>query len=348
MLALLIAFCATTLFTPAVIYVAKRTGLVTDPTLRSHPAHTHEGPIPRAGGVAVLFGIAVAVAATITIHKLLAAILLAALILVVTGVVDDRFDLSPYLRLGLNLVAAVVAIAGGLGIPYVSNPFGPPVSLTEYQLVISFFGTRSILLIADALALVWLVALMNIVNWSKGVDGQLPGYTAVAALFLAILAGRFSSHSIAASDTQLLGLAVSGAFFGFLPWNFYPQRIMPGYGGGTLAGFMLGVLSILAFGKIGALMIVLAMPLLDGVYTIFRRLKNKKSPFRGDARHLHHLLLSIGWGKRRIALFYMGVTLILGGVALFLPNSIMKFMFIVVIYTLLAGWIYYLNNFTRE
>lgn len=96
---------------------------------------------------------------------------------------------------------------------------------------------------------------------------------------------------------------------------------MPGYGGGALAGFLLGILSILSFGKVGTAILILAIPFIDAVYSIFRRIKNKQSPFRADWGHFHHKLLEIGWGKRRIAVFYWTVSLILGISSLFLEGT---------------------------
>jgi len=93
---------------------------------------------------------------------------------------------------------------------------------------------------------------------------------------------------------------------------------MPGYGGGSLAGFLLGILSILSFGKIGTAVLILAIPTIDAIYTIIRRIKNKQSPFRADWGHFHHKLLELGWGKRRIAVFYWIVSIILGTASLFL------------------------------
>jgi UDP-GlcNAc:undecaprenyl-phosphate GlcNAc-1-phosphate transferase len=161
---------------------------------------------------------------------------------------------------------------------------------------------------------------MNMVNWSKGVDGQLPGFVAITAFFLGLLAQKFTGHDINAYEVMLLSFIISGAFIGFLPFNFYPQKIMPGYGGGSLAGFLLGVLSILSFGKVGTAVLILAVPMLDAFYTIVRRIHSGHSPFRGDRGHLHHRLMDIGWGKRRIAVFYWNISLILGICSLFLKG----------------------------
>jgi UDP-GlcNAc:undecaprenyl-phosphate GlcNAc-1-phosphate transferase len=148
----------------------------------------------------------------------------------------------------------------------------------------------------------------------------MPGFVGIAAIFLGILSQRFTAHDISVEATTLLSFAIAGAFLGFLPWNFYPQKIMPGYSGGALAGFMLGILSILSFGKLGTFLIILSVPIIDGLYTILRRILQKKSPFRADWGHFHHRLLEIGWGKRRIAIFYWLITLIFGFASLFLKG----------------------------
>ena len=122
-------------------------------------------------------------------------------------------------------------------------------------------------------------------------DGQLPGFVGIAALFLGILANRFVGHDVSAQTVMTFAFIVGGAFIGFLPYNFFPQKIMPGYGGGALAGFLLGVLSILSFGKFGTAFLILAIPMLDAGYTIMRRIKNKKSPLKqtGDTYILSFL-----------------------------------------------------------
>jgi len=166
----------------------------------------------------------------------------------------------------------------------------------------------------------------------------LPCCVALAALFLGLVARRFTVHDISTTSVMLLSFATAGAFLGFLPFNFYPQKIMPGYGGGSLAGFLLGVLSILSFGKLGTIFLVLAIPTLDAVYTIIRRLIHNKSPFRADWGHFHHRLLEIGWGKRRIALFYWLITVIFGISSLFL-KGIEKFIALMMVALTLAVFI---------
>jgi UDP-GlcNAc:undecaprenyl-phosphate GlcNAc-1-phosphate transferase len=303
------------------IFYAKKYDLVTDKTKRKHPAHTHTGIIPRAGGLPIFFALCVMSLFFIPISKILIGILIASFFLILLGLFDDYLDTSPYLRFIANLAICTFVVSFGLGIPYISNPFGGIFQLDQFKLTIGIFGTHSIILLADLLAVLWLTWTINMVNWSKGVDGQLPGFVAITAFFLGIIAQRFSGHDISTQSVQLFSFIVAGAFLGFLPFNFYPQKIMPGYGGGALAGFLLGIISILSFGKFGTAILILAIPLIDALYTIVRRIVKKKSPFRADWGHFHHKLLEIGWGKRRIAVFYWTISLMLGISSLFLKGT---------------------------
>jgi len=262
MLFLILSFFISAALVPATIYLANRFGLVTDAQSRKHPAHTHVGRIPRAGGVPIFLAVVIVSLIALPMNKILFFILLAGLLLVVVGVLDDKYDLSPYLRVALNILAAGIAVAGGIGIPFLTNPFGPPIDLTHPQITLNLFGPRTIWLVADIVAIVWLVGMMNIINWSKGVDGQLPGYVGIACIFLALIAKKYGPYDIDAAHTKIFAQIVAGAFLGFWPWNFYPQRIMPGYGGGALAGFLLGVLTILAFGKLGTYFLFCVSPFL--------------------------------------------------------------------------------------
>lgn len=134
----------------------------------------------------------------------------------------------------------------------------------------------------------------------------------------------------------------AGAYLGFLPWHIFPQKIMPGYGGSTLAGYLLAVLSILSTTKVGALMVVLGVPLIDTGYTIIRRVLTGKSPVWGDRGHLHHRLLDAGVSKTQVAIFYWAITAVLGFAALNL-NTATKVYTMVGIAALLGGLIIWLT-----
>lgn len=117
---------------------------------------------------------------------------------------------------------------------------------------------------------------------------------------------------------------------------------MPGYGGGSLGGYMLAVLAILSGGKVATAILVLGVPMMDAAYTIARRLYQKRSPVWADRGHLHHKLIALGWGKRKIALFYWLVSAILGAAALSL-NSQQKFFTIILVGVVVGGFLLWLN-----
>ncbi|MCS7092972.1 MAG: undecaprenyl/decaprenyl-phosphate alpha-N-acetylglucosaminyl 1-phosphate transferase [Patescibacteria group bacterium] len=309
-------------FTLITIFLAKKINLVTDVTKRSHPAHTHSGKIPRGGGLPILLTLLIGSLLFLPINKIITGILISSLLLVFVGLLDDYFDISPYLRFILNILFSCLLVMFGLGIPFISNPLNPEgvVRLDEWRITIDLFGKREILILANLFSVIWLTWTTNMVNWSKGVDGQLPGFVAITAFFLGLLSQRFTAHDISAQTVANLAFITTGAYLGFLVFNIYPQKIMPGYGGGALAGFLLGVLSILSFGKLGTAILILSVPTIDAIYTILRRIKNKKSPFKADWGHFHHRLLEIGWGRRRIATFYWLVSLIFGIASLFLKG----------------------------
>lgn len=320
-IAFVVSFLLSFILTGPTIRLAKHFHLVTDKKTRYHPAHTHTGLIPRGGGVPLFLAICITTFFFISINKIIAGILISSFLLIILGLIDDFFDLSPYYRFIVNLLISALVIGFGLGIPFISVPFVGIVQLSTWKIAFDFLGHHSILIIADLLAIVWLTWTMNMVNWSKGVDGQLPGFVGITALFMGLLAQRFTHHDISIQAVTVFSFIIAGSFFGFLPFNFYPQKIMPGYGGGALAGFLLGILSILSFGKLGTALLILAIPTIDAVYTIIRRLKNRQSPFRADWGHFHHKLLEIGWGKRRIAVFYWSISFMLGISSLFLQGT---------------------------
>lgn len=338
----LIAFVTT----PIVMKLAKKYGFIDNPKTRPHPAHTHKGIIPRAGGVPIFLGIFLPIFFVLPINKIFTGIILSAFLIVIIGLWDDKRDRSPYTRFFLNIIVAIITVGAGVGIPYVTSPFGGIIHLDTYRINFSLLGNHSIVVWSDIFALLWIVWCMNMVNWSKGVDGQMPGFVAISSAVIGLLSLKFSSQDSSQIHITYLAFLTAGSFLGFLPWNFYPQKIMPGYGGGTLAGFMLAVLSIFSYGKLGTLLLVLGLPLADAFYTMGRRLLSGRSPFRADRGHLHHKLLDVGWGKRRIAYFYWFISLLMGFVALSLTSR-QKIFAIVLLVSLVIAFIIWVSRLSR-
>lgn len=329
---------------PAVIQLANYLRLVDDPQKRPHPAHTETRIIPRAGGLALYFGLVIAAAIFIPFAKGIAGILLGAGLLVFVGLIDDYHDVHPYIRFGVNIAAAMLAVAGGAGIGFITDPIsGGIIHFDSIRWTFNLLGTHSILPVADLLAIIWLVWTMNIIGWSTGIDGQMPGFVTISACVIGILSfSLISVDNFPAWTGTALAFITAGAYLGFLPWNFYPQKIMPGYGGKSLAGFLLGTLAILTTAKLGTAILVLGIPLVDAIYVVFTRLMAKRNPIWASRNHLHHRLLDAGWSKRRIALFYWIVSAILGTIALSV-NAKQKFFTILVVAVVVGGLILWLK-----
>ncbi len=341
-LTLAVSFLISFLITPLTIWFYKKNNWLDDPQENDHPKVIHKYPVPRGGGIPIFLSLLVSVIFFLPIDKHLIGILAGALIIVIIGVLDDLYDLNPYLRLIAGFLAAGAVVSGGIGIAFISNPFNGIIHLNQPQIPFYLFGKmHTVWILSDIVALIWIVWCMNFVNWSKGLDGQLPGIAVIAALTIGFLSLRYSAD-ITQWPIILFAFITAGAFLGFLPWNFFPQKIMPGYGGGALAGYLLAVLSILSTSKINTLMLVLGVPMLDAVYSIIRRVTQGKSPVWGDRGHLHHKLIDIGWSKRKIAVFYWIITAILGILALKL-NSRDKFYTIILLTFILGGILLWLN-----
>jgi len=283
--------------------------------------------VPRGGGIPIFLAIAITCLFFLPLDKHLIGILLAAFVSLVVGVWDDLKDISPKLRLITNIISALVVVGSGIGIAYISNPFGGVIDLSFLKINFNLFGPHSIWVISDIIAIIWIIWCMNIVGWATGVDGQLPGFTAISAFFIGLLAFRFSSD-ITQWPVIILAGAVCGAYLGFLPFNFFPQSIMPGYSGKSLAGFFLAVLAILSGAKLATLIFLLSIPMLDAIFTIIRRISKHQPIYKGDGQHFHHQLLKNGWSRRSIAIFYWVVSLILGTLSLFLNSSQKLYVFI--------------------
>lgn len=328
--AIVSGFLVTFFATPLVIRLAREFKLIDNPKIRKHPAQIHQGSIPRAGGLSLLLGIVIPVLIFLPIDKTVTGILLGCIFTTLVGLWDDRKDLSPYIRFLGNIFTALFVVGAGIGIPFITNPLGGIINLDSWRITFNFFGNHSVLVWADLFAILWIVWTMNIVGWSSGIDGQMPGFVVITAIVLGFMGLKFSAHDLSQTTVATLSFITAGAFLGFLPWNFYPQKIMPGYGGKTLAGFLLSVIAILSGGKVGSALIILAVPMLDATYILIKRIASRKSPFRADKNHLHHKLLSLGWGKRRIALFYWLISAILALVALLFSSRQKLFVFILI------------------
>jgi len=311
-----IALVISLVVTPLTIVWFTKMGWLIDPKKMPHPAHIHKIPVPKGGGIPIYLAVTITIFLLLKPDHHLIAIAMAGLLALVVGVIDDIKSSSPYLRLAMNFAVTLIIVASGIGIAYITNPLGGVINLTWPRIGFDLLGSHhEIWILADLFALLWIPSLMNAINWSSGVDGQISGVITIAAIVLGLISLNYSAD-ITQWPVATLAFATAGAFAGLTVFHFYPQKIMPGYSATSLAGLYLGVISILATAKVGALIIVLGIPLIDFVYLLIKRILSGKSPVWGDKSHLHHKLLAMGWGKRRVALFYWAAAVVLGVAAL--------------------------------
>jgi UDP-GlcNAc:undecaprenyl-phosphate GlcNAc-1-phosphate transferase len=343
-LPLLLSFIVTAIATWIAIPLVKKFGLLDDPKLHKHPAIVHTRIIPRGGGIPIYLGMLLSSLVLLPMTKVTISILFAALLALIIGVIDDKFnakakDTSPYLRFLINILCAVIVIGSGISIPFITDPLGGILHLN-----ILLFAPLGITL-GDVITGVWIVWVMNMLNWSKGVDGQMPGIVAISAIFIGILSLRFPFLDATSILDAKLSFIVAGSALGFLVFNFYPAKIFPGYGA-TCMYLLLAVVSILSSSKLATAILVMGVPTVDALFTIIRRVISGRSPFWHDNKHLHHLLLRLGYSHRQIALFYWVISAILGTIALTLQSK-SKLFAILMLVVIVGGALLFLHFSVR-
>lgn len=342
----LVSFFITVCAIPLTIKIARKYNLMDNPKLRPHPAHTQSRIVPRAGGLANFIGITLAILFFVPFGKHIFGIISALTILLITGLLDDKYkNFSPYLRLISQFLASLAVVLSGVGISFITNPLGGIIQLNNLNLQFDLFGLNQTIILADILAVIWIVWVMNMTNWSKGVDGQMPGIVTVAAFILGLLSLKINlSHDPQQIDFAKIAFITAASAFALLIFNWHPAKIFPGFSGSTILGFMVATLSILSGAKLATAGLVLLIPATDFAYTFFRRILQGKSPVWGDRGHLHHKLLEQGFSHQQIALFYIFGSVILGATALSLSSS-GKIFAAILVAIVVFGAILWLNFF---
>ena len=320
------SFAVSALVTPLVGRLARHFGVLDVP---AQPRKTHGAPTPLLGGIAVLLGFAAAVALCLLsgwlpdLHiklKYLIGILAAASLLIIGGSLDDKFDLPPARQIVWPVLAALIVVASGIGVTYITNPFGGQIHLDREQFTVLWWGglPYKLTVVADLFSFFWLLGMTYTTKLLDGLDGLVSGVTVIGALIIAAVS---LMKDVAQPDTALLALAVAGAFAGFLLFNFNPARIFLGEGGSTLAGFLLGTLAIISGGKIATALLVLGLPIFDTAVVVARRVFwYRRSVAAGDRSHLHFRLIEMGFSTRQTVLFYYFAAALFGSATLFLQG----------------------------
>ena len=250
--------------------------------------------------------------------------------------VDDRNPLPASLRLGVHAIIAAGVYFLGIKITFIGDPFHN----TNFELASSP-------VMACLLTVVWLLVIQNALNWFDGIKGLAPGMAGVGFLTLGGLGLVRPELFFDPGQTTLtsMNFFLAGACLGGF-YQFWKGKIILGDTGAQVMGFLLAVMAIFSGAKIATTLIVLALPILDAVFVVGRRVwLEKKSPFLGDRYHLHHNL-AVLFGEEKTALFLIGISLFLGGIALFFI-SFQKMVALSVIFVFiltLCGWAYFLRK----
>ncbi|EKD79262.1 MAG: hypothetical protein ACD_41C00125G0009 [uncultured bacterium] len=224
------------------------------------------------------------------------------------GLIDDLKNLSPKRQLIFPVLACLIIVASGIGIEYISNPFGGVWSLDQYQWTIwqKQGVPYQLTLWADLFTVGWLMVSMYTTKLLDGLDGLVAGIGTIGATIIGLLS---LTAVVMQPETAVVAFIFAGACFGFLLWNFSPAKIYLGEGGALLVGFMLGILAIMSGSKIATALLILGLPMLDLLAVVLRRVFiEHKSPFTGDLFHLHYQLRDKGWNDRQIVLAYYAIT----------------------------------------
>jgi UDP-GlcNAc:undecaprenyl-phosphate/decaprenyl-phosphate GlcNAc-1-phosphate transferase len=301
-----VAAAVTAVLTPPVARLARRIGAVDEPRDRG----LSQRMTPVLGGVAIFAGIIVAALLWVPLDPPYPAILAGAALITLVGALDDILDLHPAIKLAGQVVAVAVPVLAGVVVDGFTLPFIGPVELGPLAVPLTMLG---------------MVIIINVVNFSDGVDGLAAGVCAIAASSFAIIAFDLNKGAAA-----ILAAVIAGAALGFLIHNFHPASVFMGDCGALLLGYMLGTVIVEGSLKTNALialigpLVVLAVPFLDTGFVIAKRLKYRRPVYRADRWHFHHRMANIGFSQRRTVLYLYAWMLAMAGLAVairFIPYS---------------------------
>lgn len=325
--ALLLSFLASAIFVPVVIWLAKKLNILDKP---DSARKIHKKPTPLLGGLAIFiaFHLIILIYYRFSsaldfnlLPKYLFGIFLGSLIILIGGILDDKYNLAPKIQIVFPVLAIAIVIVSGIGIDWLKNPFGQGIiSLDKYEMILFWFHglPYKLTLVADLFTLFWLLGMTYTTKIMDGIDGLVAGISIIGGLYIFLFS---LNKEIAQPDVALLAIIFVGCYLGFLLFNFNPAKIFLGESGSIFSGFILGVLSIISGSKVAITLILMGIPILDVLWTIIRRLMEKKHPFKtADRKHLHHRLLDAGFSVRKACLFLWSLAVIFGLAALILQN----------------------------
>lgn len=277
--------------------------------------HIHVGKISRLGGIVIflVFWLTVIMSNQVVFDKHIIGVFIASLFLIIVGFLDDKKEISWKGQLLTQIISIMIIIASGIGIDHLTNPLGGLIDLSKAHFTVLTIGGIDYKLTwpADLFTFVWIILVLNTVNWLDGLDGLASGVGVIGAFTL-----FFLSLTPVVNQPQIatLSIVLAGALAGFLVYNFSPAKIFLGTSGSMFLGLMLAALAIISGGKVATALLILGFPILDSLWVILQRWRAGVPIFHPDKRHFHHKLLEAGLSQRKIVLLIYGITAIFGSI----------------------------------
>lgn len=309
--------------TPLARRALRRRGILDEPNHR----RVNVRPVARGGGLTVVVAFLAVAGALVLLHEQvgpmpapprsigqgeLVALFLGGALAAAIGAIDDLVDLRARWQLLGQVGLALFAVALGIGVEVVNNPFGPGSIPIAAPFAIAF-------------TVVWIVGMINSINFIDGLDGLSTGIALIAALTLGVLS---LTTQVGQPFVAVLCLVLAGALAGFLRYNFQPASVFQGTAGVMFMGYTLAILSILGAAKVVVAVLVLGVPIIDTFWVIVRRLGAGKSPFTPDRGHIHHRLLDLGLGHRGTVLLIYAICASLGAMSLLVSTATQVYAFL--------------------
>lgn len=280
-------------------------------------------PIPYYGGLVIFLSFVICVFFFVPLSKALISLVMGGLLIVFVGFFDDFYSLSPWVRLLVQFLACVLITFGGIGILSINLPFFEVIDFT-------FWKFKGIFLASAIFTIVWVMSIVNTMNFVDGVSGLSSGVTFIAGLTLFFLSTNpvINENLQTQVSVATISLIVAMIALAFLIFDFPKPKILMGDTGSTFLGFTIAVLAIFSGGKVATAFLVLGLPILDMIWVILRRFFSGQKVWKGDLKHLHHRLLDFGFSAKKVVVLYLLITAVFGFGAVLLVSSQQKFFMI--------------------
>ncbi|HPN96821.1 MAG TPA: MraY family glycosyltransferase [Candidatus Moranbacteria bacterium] len=298
----LLSFLLTTFFISVLIYLAGKIKWA----IRKERRHIHKGKVYRVGGIgmALAFFLTVFFNADLVITPELYGLLIGSLVIMAVGFWDDYKEMHWKAQLFSQIAVAFFIFIMGVRIYYVTNPLNGGILQMDSGFLV---------IIATFLVIFWIILVTNAINWLDGIDGLSGGITLISSVTIFFLSLKAEVNQ---PPVAIIAAAFAGVIMSFLVFNFYPSRVLAGTSGAFFMGVVLSTLAVFSGTKIATALLVLAIPIMDLIWVIGERLKNKKSIFKADRKHLHYKLMELGWSQKKIVAYYYLATILVAIVAL--------------------------------